>query len=210
VIRVLVLAETLDSARQLAELLADDNAIEVIGAAGADCGEPVSEAGLEPDVALVAGRALIGDLPFEGVPVVLLDDEFSRAGGWWGEVHACLPASANPREIGAALIGASQGFTLLAQDQTDLALGNAANAARSPRADDGVDRNPRFYETLTPRETQVIRMMAEGLGNKEIAEQLGISDHTAKFHVASILGKLQAQTRAGAVAMGIRRGLIPI
>jgi hypothetical protein len=49
-------------------------------------------------------------------------------------------------------------------------------------------------------------MLAEGLGNKEIAGQLGISDHTAKFHVASILGKLHAQTRTEAVTVSIRRG----
>ena len=67
-----------------------------------------------------------------------------------------------------------------------------------------------FHETLTPRELQVLRMMAEGYGNKEIGGHLGISDHTAKFHVASILGKLNAQTRTEAVAIGIRRGLVPV
>jgi DNA-binding NarL/FixJ family response regulator len=66
------------------------------------------------------------------------------------------------------------------------------------------------YETLTPRESQVLRMLSEGLGNKEIAGQLGISDHTAKFHVAYILGKLQPQTRTEAVTIGIRCGLVPI
>ena len=65
-------------------------------------------------------------------------------------------------------------------------------------------------EPLSPREMQVLRMLAEGLGNKEIAWQLGISDHTVKFHVASILGKLHASTRTEAVALGIRQGLVPI
>jgi DNA-binding NarL/FixJ family response regulator len=53
-------------------------------------------------------------------------------------------------------------------------------------------------------------MMADGLANKEIATQLAISDHTAKFHVAQILAKLGASTRAEAVSIGIRRGLVPI
>ena len=65
-------------------------------------------------------------------------------------------------------------------------------------------------EHLTARETEVLRMLADGLGNKEIAELLGISEHTAKFHVASILGKLNASSRTEAVRLGIRRGLIPI
>jgi DNA-binding NarL/FixJ family response regulator len=51
-------------------------------------------------------------------------------------------------------------------------------------------------------------MLAAGLANKEIASRLDISDHTAKFHVASILGKLGAASRAEAVTQGIRRGLV--
>jgi len=57
---------------------------------------------------------------------------------------------------------------------------------------------------------QVLRDVAQGLANKEIAEHLSISEHTVKFHVASILGKLQAGSRTEAVTQGIRRGLIPI
>jgi DNA-binding CsgD family transcriptional regulator len=67
-----------------------------------------------------------------------------------------------------------------------------------------------LIEALTPREIEVLRLMSDGLVNKEIAGRLGISEHTAKFHVASILGKLQASSRTDAVARGIRRGLIPI
>ena len=63
-------------------------------------------------------------------------------------------------------------------------------------------------EELTPREVEVLRMMAEGLGNKEIAARLGISDHTVKFHISSILAKIGASTRTEAVTLGIRMGLI--
>ena len=63
-------------------------------------------------------------------------------------------------------------------------------------------------ESLTARERQVLQMLAGGLGNKEIAARLKISEHTAKFHVASILGKLSAASRTEAVAIGLRRGLI--
>jgi DNA-binding NarL/FixJ family response regulator len=61
---------------------------------------------------------------------------------------------------------------------------------------------------LTPRETEVLGLLAEGLANKEIAGQLSFSTHTAKFHVESILRKLGAANRAEAVKEGIRRGFI--
>ena len=63
-------------------------------------------------------------------------------------------------------------------------------------------------ETLTPRETEVLQLMAEGLPNKIIATRLGISLHTAKFHVAQILGKLDATSRTEAVTIGARRGAV--
>ena len=65
-------------------------------------------------------------------------------------------------------------------------------------------------EEITSRETEVLRMLAEGLANKEIGARLGISEHTVKFHISSILDKLGASTRTEAVTLGIRRGLIPI
>jgi two-component system, NarL family, nitrate/nitrite response regulator NarL len=61
---------------------------------------------------------------------------------------------------------------------------------------------------LTPREAEVLTLMAEGLSNKLIADRLKISDHTAKFHVNAILNKLGAETRTEAVVMAARRGLL--
>jgi DNA-binding NarL/FixJ family response regulator len=63
-------------------------------------------------------------------------------------------------------------------------------------------------DDLTPRELEVLRMLAEGLGNREMASRLGISDHTVKFHISSILDKLGASSRTEAVTMGIRMGII--
>ncbi len=65
-------------------------------------------------------------------------------------------------------------------------------------------------ERLTPREIEVLRLLAEGLANKEIAARLGISEHTVKFHLSAIYSKLGAANRAEAVRMGLRRGLIPL
>jgi DNA-binding NarL/FixJ family response regulator len=65
-------------------------------------------------------------------------------------------------------------------------------------------------EELTDREQQVLSMMADGLGNKEIAARLGISTHTVKFHISSILGKLGAGSRTEAVSIGMRTGRVLI
>ena len=61
---------------------------------------------------------------------------------------------------------------------------------------------------LTPREIEVLRLMADGASNKIIAHKLGISDHTVKFHVTSILSKMNAGTRTEAVTLGVRMGLV--
>jgi two-component system nitrate/nitrite response regulator NarL len=63
-------------------------------------------------------------------------------------------------------------------------------------------------ESLTARESEVLQLVAQGLPNKLIALRLGISEHTVKFHVTSILGKLGASSRTEAVRLGARRGLV--
>jgi DNA-binding NarL/FixJ family response regulator len=67
---------------------------------------------------------------------------------------------------------------------------------------------PLLVEELTPRELEVLRLLAEGLSNKAIAQQLDISDHTVKFHVNAIMSKLGAQSRTAAVVQATRLGLI--
>ncbi len=74
----------------------------------------------------------------------------------------------------------------------------------------GVDGVPAQKAAVTPREIEVLGLMAEGLANKEIAARLAFSTHTAKFHVESLLRKLDAANRAEAVREGIRRGLIGV
>ena len=67
-----------------------------------------------------------------------------------------------------------------------------------------------LLEQLTPRENEVLRLLADGLGNKEIALKLSVSEHTIKFHIHSILGKLGAASRTEAVTRGLRSGLIEL
>jgi DNA-binding NarL/FixJ family response regulator len=82
-----------------------------------------------------------------------------------------------------------------------------ADAILTPRT-----RQPseRLDEPLTPREIEVLNLLAEGLPNKAIAARLGISDQTVKFHVSSICGKLPAKNRTDAVRRAIRRGIIAV
>ena len=73
-----------------------------------------------------------------------------------------------------------------------------------------IDDGDQFEEPLTPREIEVLELLAEGLPNKTIAARLGISDQTVKFHVAAICGKLGAANRTEAVRRAIRRGLVSL
>lgn len=117
-------------------------------------------------------------------------------------VKAVLPSGLAGPEIVASIVTASAGLVVL--DTTGI-----ESLLRAPTA----HSNSRFetiVEALTPRELEVLRLLATGLGNKEIAPRLDISEHTVKFHVASIMGKLGAASRTEAVTLGIRHGLIMI
>jgi DNA-binding NarL/FixJ family response regulator len=97
--------------------------------------------------------------------------------------------------------------TLAAAGEADLEADAILLAPDSPgdRTDDDV-----IDEPLTPREIEVLELLAEGLPNKAIAERLRISDQTVKFHVSSISGKLGAANRTDAVRRAVRRGLITL
>jgi DNA-binding CsgD family transcriptional regulator len=99
----------------------------------------------------------------------------------------------------ASLLGGVAGLRLVAPGE----VANVAIVTRDQRqARDAADIE------LTPRELDVLTLLAEGASNKTIARQLGISVHTAKFHVGSILDKLDATGRTDAVAHAARRGVI--
>src|SRR5688572_19755934 len=88
--------------------------------------------------------------------------------------------------------------------------GISADAVLSPPVTNADDDDGPPPESLTPREVEVLELVAEGLPNKAIAGRLGISDQTVKFHVASIAGKLGAANRTDAVRRAVRRGLITL
>jgi DNA-binding NarL/FixJ family response regulator len=102
-------------------------------------------------------------------------------------------------------------FDTLAQARASAIHAEAVILAREPGASDGdADDSEWIDEPLTPREIEVLELVAEGRSNKSIAERLGISDQTVKFHVASIAGKLGASNRTETVRLAVRRGLISL
>ncbi|MGD1092140.1 MAG: response regulator transcription factor [Bryobacteraceae bacterium] len=110
-------------------------------------------------------------------------------------VRAVLPDHSSADQTIAAVIAAAAGLITLRPE--DLEPGFLPDSRPSDTT-----------EPLSSRETEVLGMLAEGLSNKLIAHRLGISEHTVKFHVASIMSKLRASSRTEAVTTGIRQGLI--
>lgn len=118
----------------------------------------------------------------------------------WG----LLPPDVGPDEVKAAVRAVAAGFTVLPPALTTSVLGSGPG----PIARNG--ESPMPIESLTPRERAVLQRLADGRSNRAIGEALGISDHTVKFHLASIFGKLGASTRTEAVRLGLRQGLVTI
>lgn len=133
-------------------------------------------------------------------PALLASSSVALRGG----VRAVLPNDVSPEQLVAALQAAASGLLVLHPAQAAAQVTNNGFASAPARSRDLNE----LAEPLTPRESEVLQMLASGLGNKEIAAKLAISEHTVKFHVASILGKLGAATRTEAVSLGIRRGLV--
>ncbi len=168
----------------------------------------------QPDVVLLELEAyddetLAGLLALHGssrppVCAVLTDDapEIWAAEALRAGIRAILPRQASGNEIVAAVEAAAAGLVVLHRDMVDALLPAVSASART------LSTSPQ--QALTPREIEVLAMLAEGLGNKAIAWRLGISEHTVKFHVGSILVKLNASSRTEAVTLGIRQGLIPL
>jgi DNA-binding NarL/FixJ family response regulator len=157
----------------------------------------------EPDVIVSDWDRSGDDLPnelleqFPSAALIVLADDTDRT--WTLEalrsgVRGVLPRDATPSQIISAVEAAAAGLVVLPAEDLE-------NILAAPR-------QPRSTESLSPREIEVLGMLAEGTSNKAIAYRLGISEHTVKFHVTSIMTKLNAGSRTEAVTLGIRQGLI--
>jgi DNA-binding CsgD family transcriptional regulator len=127
-------------------------------------------------------------------PSIVIDDGAPGVDAWDADVCAVLPSSVDAELLRAMIRVVAAGFMISEAD-------GLRGFSEAPGADDG-------EIVLTPREGEVLGLLAHGASNKSIARALDISVHTAKFHVASVLAKLGARNRSDAVAIGIRRGLV--
>ncbi len=190
-IRLLIAAESAVVRAGLEALVASSPGVQVMGSFA---GYSQVEA-LRPDVVLAA--VPFEDLPSTSAATVLLTGEPWTAEAVRAGVRAILPANASAAEILAAVEAAAAGLAVVDPRDLDALVAVAPNAPLSSGS-----------PVLTARELEVLRMLADGAANKTIAWKLDISEHTVKFHVASILGKLGASTRTEAVTIGIRKGLV--
>jgi two-component system nitrate/nitrite response regulator NarL len=218
-LRILIVADDPLVRAGLATLLADHPNLTVIGRVAAEVDLPAQldvyhpdviafDLGWDPHLAppparLGSGPAArtslesLAELRETGLPTVaLLPDESYTAEAWTAGARGLLLRNTDTEKLQAALLAVSQGLVAL-----DPAL--AAAALPFPETEP-----PRLAEALTPRELEVLQLLAEGLPNKAIARRLDISDHTVKFHVNAILSKLGAQSRTDAVVRATRLGLI--
>lgn len=142
-------------------------------------------------------------------PPVLQTSEH-LAGALKSGVRGMLPHNASADEISACISSAAAG---LLSFSPDIAEGFLSLLAETDLSGSAIENNSRIFEdemieSLTPREAEILGMLGDGASNKSIASELNISEHTVKFHVASIFGKLGASSRTEAVTRALRRGLI--
>ena len=156
-----------------------------------DAGSAITRSGLESLLATDPAIEIVHDVSEADVVV----GESARSGA-----RGTFSQDVTPAQIVAAVYAAAAGLHVMPAEDGPVFLPHSQPHSQ-------VDE---LAEALTPREMDVLEMLAEGLSNKMIAHRLSISDHTAKFHVNSILAKLNAGTRTEAVTRGIRLGLIKI
>lgn len=200
-IRVLVVADDPLARAGLAALLAGQEGCEVVGLAAGDDDLGAALSVYRPDAVVWDVGWDAADLPdalaewdAEAPPLVaLLPEPGLGAALWASGARGLLPRSVSGDRLAAALVAVCAGLAAL---DPDLMASLPAPAA------------PASIEPLTPREMDVLELLAEGLANRAIAQRLGISEHTVKFHLNAILGKLGAQSRTEAVVLAIRLGLL--
>lgn len=202
-IRVLLIGDDTLARVGLAALLASQPELRVVGQAAAD-GLEAMLAAARPDVLVwdlgwdpESGLEVMADLTASGLhAVALVPDASFAAEARSAGASGVLLREAGPERLAAAVLAVAHGLVV-----TDSTL--QVPALPSPVPDEtGVQ------EALTPREHDVLGLLAEGLSNKEIGVRLGVSEHTVKFHVNALLRKLGAQSRTEAVVRATRRGLL--
>jgi DNA-binding NarL/FixJ family response regulator len=211
-LRVLVIADDPLVRAGLSGLMAGQPGCQVVGRASGTDDLPLAVRTFRPDVVLwdlgwdprPGLEGMADAAPAIAPLVVLLPDEVHAAEAWSAGAQGVLRRDVEPARLAAGLIAVAQGLGVA--DPAFIAV-----LAQGGRADETAGRRSFApVEELTPRELEVLRLLAEGLPNKSIARRLGISEHTVKFHVNAILGKLGVASRTEAVVRATRLGLILI
>ncbi len=211
-LRVLVIAPDALARAGLAALLGDRPGYEVAGQVpGSVPAGPTPSDGRRAGTDGTPADVVVWDLGWDmkshlghlvelcgaGVPVVaLVSDEVSAADALAAGARGVLSRDVDARDLAASVTAVGRGLLVLDPEVTAGAWRLRGRSAGS------------LAEDLTPRELEVLQLLAEGLSNKGIADRLRVSEHTAKYHVNAIFGKLGAQTRTEAVARAARLGLV--
>jgi DNA-binding NarL/FixJ family response regulator len=205
-LRVLVVSDDPLARRGLALLLASQEGLAVAGQIGVD-DEPEDAEGRADAAVWDLGlgvrfglERLRGAGPSAPPAVAIVADEIDARDALAAGARAALPRDADGERLAAAMRAVVQGLIVL----------DDSFAAALLREVDDVPPPPALAESLTPREAEVLQLLTRGLANKAIAQRLGISDHTVKFHVNAILGKLGVQSRGEAIVQAVRLGLVAL
>jgi DNA-binding CsgD family transcriptional regulator len=207
---LIALRDAVRAERLSASLALEDDLLPVMAGGGAIADVAVVDDAIAGSAAPV-GRARGGA---STIPRVLLSVRAARPGG---RMLAVLPLAADARLIAAAVRLAAAGYRVSAdRSETageDDAFGRPDTSREQPSegglfSEESFDDGATARASLSPREAEVLALLAEGAPNKVIARRLNISVHTAKFHVAAILIKLGAANRTDAIAIAMRQGLV--
>jgi len=202
--RIILIADDPLVGSSLEQILATDGRFQVSASyslsAGPDPGIPI----VSGETALVdlgwnpiAARNVLNSQTYSKRSLVLYPEGIAASDQMFVQYRGVLPRLSSPEEILAGLAAVAAGLQVRAYVPANPLL---------PGYEPGHTAMP--VEALTPRELEVLACLLEGLSNKLIARRLKISEHTAKFHITSILGKLDAQSRTEAVIKAARLGLI--
>lgn len=200
--RVLVIGDDVAARTTLAALLSGQPGL-VVEQTGEQMDPVAAAAAFDPDAVVwdlgpapeaSADAPAIQDL--DGPVIALSDDGARLAEAVAAGARGALPRESDAASLVAALHAVAQGLMVV-----DPAFANAVMPAQGELTEDPA-------EELTRRELAVLQLLAEGLSNKQVARRLGISEHTVKFHVATIFSKVGAHSRTEAVTRAARLGLI--
>ncbi len=204
-LRFLIVADDPLVRAGLGLMLEQEAGCEIVGRLPASATLADELEAIRPDILLwdlgweaeAGSLAQLADVSAAYPVIALLEDAQHAASAWEAGAGCLLRRDVSGAQLAAAAETLRQGLAVL-----DPALiGESLSLASG---------TPELTESLTGRELEVLLLVAEGLSNRAVAQRLGISEHTVKFHLTAIMGKLEAQSRTEAVVRATRLGLLAL